>query len=1174
MAKKRTTPPQPTRTPGVTPDDRLARDRIEHEFDRSFVVEAGAGSGKTRSLARRMAAGIAAGVYEIEHMAAVTFTRKAAAELRGRFQEALEDRVRGCPDTAGRPAHVPAPDERARLEEALRQIERLFAGTIHAFCAHLLRERPVEARIAPGFVELDEIEDARRRQQAWRDFFARERATASSRLDEFQRAGLRPADLDAAFAIVCQNEDVEFPAGDAEVPDVERGWRSLEAFWKALEPLVPSDPDPEAKCKALPLALEFGGRFRYARRWKRQPATLADLLGEWKRVKVTMTWWGHTGRQAKELHERFKADVADPFVDAWRRYVYRVAVGVLIAARGFYASERRCQNVVNYVDLLLVTANLLRSDPDVRHALQQKYRWFFIDEFQDTDPIQAEIFLLLTRSRWPAAGGLTPGSLFVVGDPKQSIYRFRRADIDIYNRVCDLIVSSGGEVLHLTANWRSLPGVCALANTVFPDLFPPEATRESPAFEPLDPRREESGSPGGPRVARLIVPATVSKKDVAVWEADAVARYVQAEVTRGARRYGSFLVLTRYRGRLVHYADAFDRFQIPVEVSGAGRFGGSEQVAAVASLLASLADPLDGAALVGVLRGPLFGISDQELFAFRSAGGRFELVAPLLGDDADRLVEAERDPERASSLVEYLDRRYGPAMSALSRLRMWRALARRLPLGAAVERMLEDTGWLAIAAASPGGAKAGDLLQAVDVVRQVAEGGGGLAEAADALTEGEDVSAELEALPLEPGRRDVVRLMNLHKAKGLEADVVFLADPPHGRGFDVDVRIDRNATAGFTRPLGYLEIARRREGQFWRTVLGQPAGWDDHRVIEERYRDAEVHRLLYVAATRARDLLVVGQWAHVDSKGKTQNEAWGAFDDFLAGVPELAVPETGTGSVSSAPVAERTSVRVSIARRDIEAARAAAGAARAARHASARVASWHVASVTGEHVPIRTRASRIRDAMADPDVVAGAATRVSPVADRRSPIAESDPLATDASTDRVDAGAAWGTLIHGLLEHAMRHRDAPRNDLERLARWLTVEHEDLRPAIPTALDTVEAVMGSEIWREAQASGDLHVEVPFAVLLEMWAGPEKGSGSVLRGVIDLVYRAADGWRIVDYKTDRVEGGIAELLERHGLQLGSYVNAWHVVTGEAPARAGIFGVRDVRIAWSAATPAAGS
>ena len=1163
MAKKRPPPPASRRPPVVVPDDQVARDRIEREFDRNFLVEAGAGSGKTRSLARRMAAGIAAGAYEIEHMAAVTFTRKAAAELRGRFQEALEDRLRGCPDRDDRPTHVPLPEERARLEEALRQIERLFAGTIHAFCAHLLRERPVEARIAPGFVELDEIDDARRRRQAWRDFFARERATGSPRLAEFQRAGLRPSDLDGAFAVVCQNEDVDFPAGEAEMPDAERGWKALEQFWRALEPLVPSSPAPGYKCKALPVALEFGGRFAYARRWKRQPATLADLLGDWKRVTVTMTWWGHTGRQAKELHERFKADVAEPFVEAWRRYVYRVALGMLLAARDFYASERRRRNVVNYVDLLLVTAQLLRQNSGVRQALQQKYRWFFIDEFQDTDPIQAEIFLRLTRSRWPAAGGLTPGSLFVVGDPKQSIYRFRRADIDIYNRVRDLIVSSGGEVLHLTANWRSLPGVCTLANTVFPGLFPAEPTRESPAFEPLVPRREESDGPDGRRIARLVAPADMSKTDVAVWEADAIARYVRAEVARGARRYGSFLVLTRFRGRLAHYADAFDRHQIPVEVSGAGRFGGSEQVAALASLLASLADPLDRAALVGVLRGPLFGISDQGLFRFRVAGGRFELAAPLQGDDGDRLAEVEREPERAASLAAYLDKRYGPVVSALVRLRAWRRLARRLPLGAAVERMLEETGWLALAAASPGGGQAGDLLQAVDVVRQVAERGGGLVEAAEALTEGEDVSAELEALPLEPGKRDVVRLMNLHKAKGLEADVVFLADPANAKGFPTDVRIDRSqvadeGTVPFSDlPAGYLEIARKREGQYGRTVLGQPADWDSHKAVEESYRKAELHRLLYVAATRARDLLVVGQWAHLNSRGESQNEAWGDFDNFLQGVPELEVPP------------EEGMVPFSAHTHDV-AARAAAAAARAARHASARIESWRVASVTGEHAPIRTRASRIRDVM-DEEEVPGS---VSEAAGQTFRSATSNPLATDTSTDHVDAGAAWGTLIHGLLEHAMRHRGAPRDDLARLARWLTVEHEDLRPAIPTALDTVEAVMSSEIWREAQASGDLHVEVPFAVLLETWAGPENGRGVVLRGVIDLVYRAADGWRIVDYKTDRVEGGIAELLERHGLQLGSYVNAWHVVTGEAPARAGIFGVRDVKIAWSAATPAAGS
>src|SRR5512136_3452866 len=133
------------------PLDQPVRDRLVSEFDKNFLVEAGAGSGKTYSLAMRMAAGIENGCYTVEHMAAVTFTRKAAAELRGRFQLALEERLH---------ASLPA-DAVRRLETALSGIERLFSGTIHAFCAHLLRERPVDARIAPGFVELDEAENTR-----------------------------------------------------------------------------------------------------------------------------------------------------------------------------------------------------------------------------------------------------------------------------------------------------------------------------------------------------------------------------------------------------------------------------------------------------------------------------------------------------------------------------------------------------------------------------------------------------------------------------------------------------------------------------------------------------------------------------------------------------------------------------------------------------------------------------------------------------------------------------------------------------------------------------------------------------------------------------------------------------------------------------------------------------
>ena len=166
----------------MTPHDQPIRDRIERELDRTFLVEAGAGSGKTHSLARRIAAGVASGTYRIEQVAAVTFTRKAAAELRGRLQLALEDRLK----------RQPVGEERDRIHLALSTIERFFAGTIHGFCAHLLRERPVEAKVAPGFVEVDDVEDQRRRKQAWREYVARERGSGSALMADLQAAKVKP----------------------------------------------------------------------------------------------------------------------------------------------------------------------------------------------------------------------------------------------------------------------------------------------------------------------------------------------------------------------------------------------------------------------------------------------------------------------------------------------------------------------------------------------------------------------------------------------------------------------------------------------------------------------------------------------------------------------------------------------------------------------------------------------------------------------------------------------------------------------------------------------------------------------------------------------------------------------------------------------------------------------
>src|SRR5688572_24639999 len=170
--------------------DQESRRVIREELLTNILVEAGAGSGKTQMLAERMAAGVASGVYQIEHMAAVTFTRKAASELRGRFHLALEKQP-------------PSP----RVQQALSNLERFFAGTIHSFCARLLRERPVESGVSPGFRELDEVQDLELRQRVWRDFITSARAAGDPDMMALLAAEVRPPDLDSAFARICDNED-------------------------------------------------------------------------------------------------------------------------------------------------------------------------------------------------------------------------------------------------------------------------------------------------------------------------------------------------------------------------------------------------------------------------------------------------------------------------------------------------------------------------------------------------------------------------------------------------------------------------------------------------------------------------------------------------------------------------------------------------------------------------------------------------------------------------------------------------------------------------------------------------------------------------------------------------------------------------------------------------------
>ncbi len=1094
-------------TSGKPPlSDEKARETIVTRLDINLLVEAGAGSGKTESLARRMAAGVAEGIYEVDGMAAVTFTRKAAAELRGRFQQTLEKRLHQEED---RECVV-------RIQKALSQLERLFTGTIHSFCAHLLRERPVEAAVAPGFAELDELGDLELRSRAWREYLALERGRSSEVLHRLGDAGVQPKDLDDAFNKVCLFEEVEFLGGAVPIPEVDRAWADLEEFWRHLQSHLPTPLHRDTSCGVQQAAREYMWRSRISRRTRR-PAQLVALLELWERhLRIVQKRWSDDAKQKKvisaavgQLLDEFRATSVTPFLGQWRQYVYGVATTLLNGAR-LHARELRFRDLtLNYGDLLQSAARVLRENREVRRALQRKYRWLFVDEFQDTDPIQAEVIVLLASeydsfetgstsghadpSVWTDAV-LRPGSLFIVGDPKQSIYRFRRADIEIYNQIRQLIESNGGLTVELVTSFRATPELCQWTNDVFEDVFPEEPTAEQPAFQGLQPVPSRSDG-GKPRLKTnnlscirvLCHDGSVDRSDLPDADAQRIATFIAVEIAEGRRDPGDFLVLTWKRKNLDTYVRALEDVHVPVEVSGAGAFGESEEVRRLSELLRALSDPSDGPALIGVLRGPLFGLSDQALFAYRQCGGWFRVTRPP--------VEVPHDDNDAGTVCD--------ALWQLHEMYRW---TRNLPVSSAVELILESSGCLALAATTPGAAEAGDLIHAVDRVRRVIEIGGTLAEAAANLVQDIDKS-EAESLSLEPGRRDVVRVMNLHRAKGLEAKVVFLADPCGGWTKEPDIRIVRDGN----RALGYMPITRG-----WgrsRQLIGLPAGWDNHAAIEAMFLDKEEDRLRYVAATRVQELLVVSRW----NKASGGNRPWAVFNSYLADAPELEIRTTVSGSAN-----------VGVGDLPTEEALKAHRRSKAVWLATASEPSWTTESITGGQA-------------------------------HGFPVSEDDParLLRGPAT-----GMGWGELVHKLLEVALRRGRCEREYLERVARWFTFGKPDLDTVVSEALDVVEKVAQSELWDTVLAASDRLVEVPFATL--------DGQNRVLHGLIDLVYRDHDGWKVVDHKTDQVGPGQgSKLLKRYVAQISQYREAWVRVTSQHVAGVGVHVVRDSKVYWTEAT-----
>jgi ATP-dependent helicase/nuclease subunit A len=809
----------------MKPPDQKEREKIVKQLDTTMLVEAAAGTGKTTAMVSRIVALIRAGKCSLETLAAVTFTRKAAAELR------------------------------EKLQKELPGAEQCFIGTVHSFCGRLLRERPVEAGVDPDFEELDDDRDARLRQQAWQTFGNELFAKDDPILDELDKLGLTLADLRSAFEKFADYPDVEdWPAADAPAPALKPAVAALREYAEHMKKNLPDGTD------------ELAGLFRRVLRMMRshhsqRHAEVAEIFEQFKPDrKCVQKSWPNGKEQALREHKRwnkFCADVAGPFVTAWRAHRYPTVLRVLQRAQAVYDRQRQTAHGLSFQDLLLRAAKMLRERPEVRQYFRRRFTHVLVDEFQDTDPVQAEVMLLLTadnpRERDWRKCRPVPGALFVVGDPKQSIYRFRRADIVTYNMVKEII----GTTVTLSANFRSAQPLVDWVNKKFEQhFFPAKANEVAPAYVSLEFARRDM--PGATGVFQLTVTGN-NQDEIAGNEAEFIARHIRAS----KRPASDFLIITRQKKRLSVYAAALQKLGIPHEVTGGSSLGEVRGLDLWHAALRAALEPDNPVAVVAALRSELFGFTDAELYAHRRGGGRFDWRSDAGGQIGEAFAVMRRHAEWLGSLA--------PMM--------------------ALERVAHDLGLLPLAAVG-GDVEAGSFAKAIELLRAGQTDWPTAAEMIAQLAQ----LADHDGAPATAPTGDAVRVMNLHKVKGLQAPVVFLADPSGASKHEVELHVDRRGV----RVTGYLALFGAANQFGDAPLLAHPAGWEELAEREEQFRQAEENRLLYVAATRARDQLVVSLRASSPDKNPWQPLASDA--PALADPGQPAVPAEKPVSVSGEDV--------------------------------------------------------------------------------------------------------------------------------------------------------------------------------------------------------------------------------------------------------------------------------
>lgn len=1052
---------------------------------KNILVSAGAGTGKTRVLVERFLHFVTDKQVPVTEILALTFTEKAANEMKSRIQKRLAER---------------------EFESARRELESSYISTIHAFAARVLREHPLEAGVNPDFMVLESEESDFLQEQA---------------LDQVLEE--RCAKGNETFELLRIYGESAVRGGLRKVFDAARQeGKTLAEFFKAnaaREAAVLTDIVPVFKALGENALAAEWEKFRKREGWNWEGV---EEFRDWakgfskKRGKKGETGW----EEIKETCAAFLAGKIQEFMEPWSRRLEALA----LFFEETYENRKKEKGALDFDDLQIKCVRLFKKEDKacrrLREIYRKKFQQIMVDEFQDTNYLQLELIELLGGSQ----------NLFFVGDYKQSIYRFRGAEPGLFREKETLYRDSDtGAKIDLIENFRSAGEVLDFVNRFFETLW----QEDGQAFYRLETGRKpgkKAGPPGcGEAGTELLWVRQEEDEDLdqaRMREADLIAqRILELRAGDESLEFGNIAILFQAMTDSPIYERALKKHGIPYYALSSRGFYNQPEIRDMISFLSFLENPLADIPLAAALRSPLFQVSDNSLFWLARH-------AHEAGAQDRPLYEGLK---KIQAIQEITAKEKIKILSFLQTAEELLILKDRLRLTELLDLILEKTSCeLTVLADSHGVRRYANLKKMISLAREFESSEpmalGVFLKTLERLESQEVRESEAQVEAEASGR--VVRLLSIHRSKGLEFPVVFVADLGRGR------QSSESKTVLAEAGMGYAMKVRNEKTLKWE----EPSGWKEiHSRANQKDRE-EWKRLFYVAVTRAEDRLILSGVHKEKKKPKESFNEMSCWMDWMMALPEelLLGLEVREGIAKTSPGIEKQAGKEEM-REFFERIESGADAEfkKVSREMKAAVEA-EAARVVARAFEKKRSAARVVDL----PVSAYVLYEKSPAAYRSVyEIGYDDPLRMEETSretqpleEEFDA-ADFGTRVHRVLE-LMDFRDPEKNFTQILQDAFAGREETERESARTV---VAEFVKSDTFKALARAKRIYKELPFVL--------DERHGK-LEGVIDVLFQdASGGWHILDYKT--AVGDAGKVRDAcYEFQIRVYALAVRELLGELP------------------------